>query len=81
MISGDFHDSLAYWELSRRFDGAAPTLNQAFIQVDSETGGANNPLNRIFAITDANEDKLWMSLYHDVSAIRPIPYHSNPSLT
>jgi hypothetical protein len=73
MISGDFHDSLAYWELSRRFNAAAPTLNQAFIEC--------TPDDRIFAIQDANEDKLWMSLYHDVSAIRPIPYHSNPSLT
>jgi len=78
-VSGDFHDNLAYWELSRRFDGAAPVLNQSFIQVD--TDGANNPLNRIFAITEGSEDKLWMSLWHDVSAIRPIPYHSNPSLT
>jgi hypothetical protein len=72
-VAGDFHDTLAFWELSRRFNAAAPTLNQAFIEC--------TPDDRIFAIQDATEDKLWMSLWHDVSAIRPIPYHSNPSLT
>jgi hypothetical protein len=72
-VAGDFHDTLAFWELSRRFDAGAPTLNQSFIEC--------TPDDRIFAITDATEDKLWMSLWHDVSAIRPIPYHSNPSLT
>ena len=80
MVAGDFRDSLAHWELSRRF-GTTPTLNESFVQVDAETGGANNPLNRIFAITDATEDKIWMSLYHNVSAVRPIPYFSNPSLS
>jgi hypothetical protein len=73
-VSGDFHDTLAFWELSRRFNPSSlPVLNQSFIECD--------PDDRIFAIQDANEDKLWMSLYHSVSAVRPIPYHSNPSLT
>jgi len=71
-IAGDFRDTLAHWELSRRFT-AVPDLNQSFIEC--------TPDDRIFAITDATEHKLWISLYHKVDALRPMPYHSNPSLT
>jgi len=72
-VAGDFRDTLAHWELSRRFTGGAPLLNQSFIEC--------TPDDRIFAIQDATEHKIWMSLYHKVNAIRPIPYFSNPSLT
>jgi hypothetical protein len=74
-IAGDFRDTLAHWELSRRFAGSAPLLNQSFIECNSAD------LTRIFAIEDEDEDKIWMQLYHKVSAVRPIPYFSNPSLT
>ena len=73
-VAGDFRDSLAHWELSRRFTGHQ-TLNQSFIECDPQE------TSRIFAITDDNEDKLWISLYHKVDALRPMPYHSNPSLS
>lgn len=72
-VAGDFRDTLAHWELSRRFENNAPVLNQSFIECAPDT--------RIFAIEDDNEDKCWISLYHRVNAIRPIPYFSNPSLT
>lgn len=73
-IAGDFRDTLAHWELSRRFNDY-PLLNQSFIECDdAET-------TRIFAIEDANEDKIWISLYHKVDALRPMPYHSNPTLS
>jgi hypothetical protein len=72
-VAGDFRDTLAHWELSRRFENTAPVLNQSFIECAPDT--------RIFAITEASEDKCWISLYHKVSALRPIPYFSNPSLT
>jgi hypothetical protein len=52
-ISGDFIDELSFWELSRRFNDT-PVLNQSFIEC--------NPDNRIFAITDDNEHKLWIQL-------------------
>ena len=78
-VAGDFRDTLAHWELSRRFTDY-PLLNQDFIEVDSETDGLINGLNRIFAI-NTTDDKIWMSLYHKVDALRPIPYFSNPSLT
>jgi hypothetical protein len=71
-IAGDFRDTLAHWELSRRFNDHA-LLNQSFIEC--------NPDDRIFAITDSSEDKIWISLYHKVDALRPMPYHSNPTLS
>ena len=71
-IAGDFRDTLAHWELSRRFD-QHQSLNQSFIECTPDT--------RIFAIKEESEDKIWMSLYHRVDALRPMPYHSNPSLT
>lgn len=75
-IAGDFRDTLSYWEMSRRFH-APPNLNNSFITC--------NPSTRIFAINDEHldhtEDKLWISLYHQVDALRPMPYHSVPSLT
>ena len=73
-IAGDFRDTLAHWELSRRFDDY-PLLNQSFIECDEVE------VNRIFALKDAPEDKIWISLYHKVDALRPMPYHSNPSLS
>ena len=73
-IAGDFIDNLSFWELSRRFDASAPVwLNQSFVEC--------NPDDRIFAINLDTEDKIWMSLYHNVQALRPMPYHSNPMLT
>lgn len=71
-MAGDFIDNLSFWELSRRFD-EAPELNQSFIEC--------NPDDRIFAINMDAEDKIWISLYHNVNALRPMPYFSNPMLT
>lgn len=71
-IAGDFRDTLAHWELSRRFNDHE-LLNQSFIEC--------SPDDRIFAITDSTEDKIWISLYHKVDALRAMPYHSNPTLS
>ena len=72
-IAGDFRGNLNHWELSRRFNDH-PILNQSFIECNPQAG------DRIFAI-NTDDDKLWVSLYHQVDALRPIPYFSNPSLT
>ena len=66
-IAGDFRSNLKHWELSRRFD-RVPELNQSFVEC--------TPDDRIFAITDETEDKIWISLYHNVAALRPMPYLS-----
>ena len=71
-ISGQFHTTLSFWEMSRRFN-STPYLNKSFLEC--------TPTERIFAVTDPNEDKIWAYFNHQIDALRPIPYHANPSLS
>lgn len=68
---GDFREDFDYWHLTRKFS-SAPTLNTSFIEC--------NPDQRIFAVTDTTVHKCWVSLFHKVSAQRPIPYFAIPSI-
>lgn len=70
-VHGDFRDTLAYWHMGRIFD-AAPELNTAFIESD--------PTHRIFPVTDPTIHKLYVQIYNNVSALRPLPYFGTPSL-
>lgn len=70
-VHGDMRDTLDFWHLGRIFD-AQPVLNSAFVESD--------PSHRIFAVEDPTLDKLWIQIYNDVKARRPMPYFSNPSL-
>lgn len=80
-VAGDFTNTLAFWELSRRFSDT-PTLNQSFIECDVLNDQSSL---RIFAVNDyqgyIQEDTIWIQLYHEVNALRPMPYHANPMLT
>lgn len=69
-VHGEFRDSLSYWHMSRIFANR-PQLNAQFIESD--------PTNRVFAVTDPGVEKLWVSLYHDLKAIRPMPKYGTPS--
>lgn len=68
--NGDFRDNLKFWHMAREFS-AAPALNSTFVKSD--------PTSRIFASTDASH-KLWVQIYHNIKAIRPIPYFNSPTL-
>lgn len=70
-VHGDFRNTLDFWHMGRKFS-AAPALNTAFVESD--------PTHRIFANTDPNDHKLWCQLYHNISALRPMVYHANPSI-
>lgn len=70
-IHGDFHDDLEYWHMSRIFT-TPPDLNSSFVIAD--------PTNRIFAVEDATIDKLYVQVYNNVRALRPMPYHGTPRL-
>lgn len=75
-VSGDFRkdssgDKLSYWNMARYFD-APPALNDQFVTSD--------PTHRIFAVTDPDVDKLYVQMYHKVSAIRPMSKFVVPSL-
>lgn len=70
-VHGDFKENLDYWHMGRKF-ASKPALNAQFVTAD--------PTQRIFADTDVNTHKLWVQLYNDVKAIRPMPYFNNPIL-
>lgn len=69
-VHGDFRDSLDFWHMSRIFT-SKPVLNDSFTRAV--------PTDRIFAVQDGT-DTLWIQLYHDVKARRPMPYFSVPRL-
>lgn len=71
MVHGDFKTSLNYWHMGRIFTGT-PSLNTSFVESD--------PTNRIFAVTDPNVDKLLLQVYHNIDAVRLMPYYSVPSI-
>jgi hypothetical protein len=70
-VHGEFRDSLDHWHMGRVFGAHAP-LSSGFVQ--------SNPTQRIFADTDANVDKLYIQIYHNISALRKMPYYSDPRL-
>ncbi|AXH73915.1 MAG: major capsid protein [Microviridae sp.] len=69
---GDFRNTLAFWHMDRIF-GSRPVLNEQFIKAD--------PTFRVFAVTDEDQDHLWCNVHHSISAVRPLPYHGNGSLS
>jgi len=76
-VHGEFRSvspgTLDFWHLARKFASKTDAvLNASFVECV--------PDKRIFAITDPDEQVLWVQLYHDVKARRPMPYHALPSL-
>ena len=72
-VCGDFKKSLNFWHLGRIFEDK-PELNSDFVSCNDEA------LQRIFAVTDDKEDKIWVQLYNNTRAFRLMPYHSTPQL-
>lgn len=70
-VHGDFRDNLSYWHMGRIF-ATDPGLNTSFVESD--------PTQRIFAVTDPDEHKMYCQLYHGIDAIRPMPYFGTPTL-
>lgn len=67
-VHGDFRDSLDFWHLGRIFT-QLPVLNEDFVKC--------NPDNRIFAV-QSDVDHLWVDIYHNIKALRPIPKYGDP---
>lgn len=74
-VHGEFRTSLDYWHMARKFS-ALPPLNADFIKMDPDDA----ELKRIFAVTDADTDDLYVQLHNSVSAIRSLPYYGTPTL-
>lgn len=70
-VHGDFKDTLSYWHMGNIYN-SCPALNAAFVEA--------NPTHRIFAVEDPSYDKLYVQLYNNVKAIRPMPIFGEPSL-
>lgn len=70
-VHGEMKDTLKYWHMGRDFS-SLPPLNNDFVKAD--------PTHRIFAVDTPTEDKLFVQVYHNLKAIRPIPAFNNPSL-
>lgn len=72
---GDFKkDGLMHWHMAIDYDDE-PVLNNDFVKSD--------PTTRIFAVTEeepSDEQKLWVQVYNNIKALRPIPKFNNPSL-
>lgn len=71
LVAGDFRDNLAFWHMGRKFTDL-PTLSEEFIQAD--------PRHDVFAVEDADTDKLYVQIYNNIKALRPIPLHNIPTL-
>lgn len=69
-VHGDFKDTLSYWHMGRIF-GSAPALNETFIKA--------NPTTRPWPVTNTSH-KLYVNIYNNVKAIRPMPVFGTPSL-
>lgn len=69
-VHGDFKDSLSYWHMGRIFP-TRPTLNWEFI--------TSQQINRPFAVTDDNVDHLYVQIFNNLQAVRPMPYFGTPS--
>lgn len=70
-VHGDFRDNLNFWHMGRIFS-TAPNLNTSFVSSD--------PTTRIFAVTDQSVDNVYVELYNQVQAIRPLPRFGTPTI-
>lgn len=73
-VHGHFRDNLDFWHAGRKF-ATLPALNQEFIECN--TTDINE---RIFAVTDPLAENLYIQVYHNIKALRPMPFYNNPTL-
>lgn len=73
-VHGNFRDNLAFWHMGRIFSNA-PSLNESFVMADPNQG-----MERIFAVESADIDKLYCQIYHNLTAVRPLPFFGTPRI-
>lgn len=73
-VHGNFRDNLAFWHMGRIFSNA-PSLNEAFVTADPAQG-----MERIFAVESSDTDKLYCQIYHNLTAVRPLPFFGTPRI-
>ena len=70
-VHGVFRSSLKHWHMAREFD-SQPVLNGQFT--------ASNPTTRIFTVDEEDSENLYLHVYNNVKAKRPMPYFGTPTL-
>lgn len=70
-VHGDFRTSLDFWHMGRKFT-EKPVLNGDFVTCE--------PTTRVFAVEDENNQHLWIQVYNNVQAVRPMPFFGEPGL-
>lgn len=69
-VAGDFRNTLNHWHMGRIF-ATPPALNSQFVESD--------PTNRIFAVVDETDDKMWCHVYNKIRAVRLMPKYGTPT--
>jgi hypothetical protein len=72
-VHGEFRDTLKFWHMGRIF-GSKPTLNQDFIECDSDE------VKRVFAVPEESTEHLYVYLHNEVKATRLMPYFGTPTI-
>lgn len=72
-VHGDFRTNLDFWHAGRIF-ASRPTLGATFVQV------RNAEVDRIFAVTSEDSQKLYAQVHHQITAKRPMPYFGVPTI-
>lgn len=70
-VHGDMLTSLEYWHLARKFSNQ-PLLNQSFLEVSGQ--------DRIFAVNEETADHLYVQVFNQIRASRPMPKFGTPSI-
>lgn len=74
-IHGEFRTDFLHMHDARKFS-AAPYLNKQFIEIDSDY----SDLNRIFNYMFEDAAHVYIDMYHNISAVRSMPYFNHPRL-
>lgn len=71
-VCGEFRDTLKDWHFGRIFSNA-PSLNKTFVQMDQIR---YDP----FKVTASQQEHIYVNLYNNIYAKRPLPYFGTPSI-
>lgn len=69
-VCGEFRNTLEYWHFGRKFANA-PQLNKTFVMMDQMN---YDPFN----VTSATTEHVYVNLYNNIKARRPLPYFGTP---
>nr|QJB19784.1 MAG: major capsid protein [Microvirus sp.] len=70
-VAGDMRDTLLHWHMGRTFS-ALPSLNENFIKYDL--------VKRNFAVNSEEYDEVYVQIYNNLVATRPMPFEAEPGL-